>query len=101
MEDPRLVNRLLVGLATVVGVACVACSLYLWDGTPLVALIVMTVGVAVAFVVITGIHAVTVWPLVLLIAKLFDDRNERRSAAVRSAEPTASADRGPKEPRED
>jgi len=60
----------------------------------------MTVGVAVAFVVVTGIHAVTVWPLVLLIAKVFDGREARRSGAPRSAEPTASADRGPKEPRE-
>jgi hypothetical protein len=60
----------------------------------------MALGVAVAFAVITGIHAVTVWPLVLLIAKVFDGRNGQRSAAAHSAEPTASADRGPNEPQD-
>ena len=54
MEDPRLVNRFFIGLAIVVGAACVACALFLWDVTPLVVLILVAVGVAVTFVIVTG-----------------------------------------------
>jgi hypothetical protein len=68
--------------------------------TPLLALAVIPVVSLVAFAVITGIHAVTVWPLVLLIAKVFDGREEPRPGAPGSAETSASEDRrrtGPEE----
>jgi len=83
----------------VVGAGSAALSLYLWDVQPLVVFVLATVGIAVGFVIVTGIHAMTVWPVVLLIAMVFDGRGRRRSDAARSAEPAASADRGPEERR--
>ena len=98
MENPRLVNQFLVAFVVVLAVASVALSLYLWDVSPLVAWILMIGGVALGFAIVTGILAVTAWPLVVLIAIAFDGRGRRRSATTRSAEPTASADRGCNDP---
>jgi len=98
MEDPRLVHRGLVGLGCVVAAASAALSLYLWDVHPLVVWMLTMVGIALGFVIVTGIHAVTVWPLVLLIAMVVDGRGKRRPADQGSAEPAAPADCDPDEP---
>src|SRR5439155_14414197 len=98
MENPRLVNQFLVGLVVLLGAVSVALSLYLWNASPLVAWILMMAGVALGFAIVTGILAVTVWPLVVLIAIAFDGRGRRRSATTRTAEPACSADRGRNDP---
>jgi len=98
MENPRLVNQFLVGLVVLLGAVSVALSLYLWNASPLVAWILMMAGVALGLAIVTGILAVTVWPLVVLIAIAFDGRGRRRSATTRTAEPAASADHGRNEP---
>ena len=51
----------------------------------------MMVGAGATFLVITGIFAVTVWPLVLLIAKVFDGRGVGKPSEVRPADPGPAA----------
>ena len=92
MEDPRLVHRAIVGFAGATGIRCSALSLYLWDVTPLAAWALMMVGVVAAFLIVTGMFAVTVWPVVLLIAKVCDRRGAGKVGGARPAEPGAAAE---------
>jgi hypothetical protein len=78
MEDPRLVQRAVAGFAVATGVGSLAVSLYSWDVSPLAMWALMMVGAGATFLVITGIFAVTIWPFVLLIAKVFDRREVRK-----------------------
>ena len=94
MEDPRLVHRAVVGFAVATGVGSLAVSLYSWDVSPLAVWALMMVGAGATFLVITGILAVTVWPFVLLIAKVFDGRGVGKPSGARPAEPGTAAARG-------
>jgi len=91
MEDPRLVPRAIVGFAVATGVGCSALSVYLWDVSPLAVWAVIMVGVGSAFLVVTGLYAVTVWPVVLLIAWVCDGRRAGKMGGTRPAEPGAEA----------
>jgi hypothetical protein len=53
----------------------------------------MIAGVGAAAVIVTGMFAVTVWPVVLLIAKVCDRRGARTVRGAGAAEPGASGDR--------
>ena len=75
------------------GIGCSALSLYLWDVSPLAVWALMMVGVGAAFFVVTGILAVTVWPFVLLVAKVFDGRGAGKLSGTRPDEPGAVAER--------
>jgi len=55
---------------------------------------------AATFLIVTGILAVTVWPLVMLMARVFDGRRATQLPGSASAEPAAAADGGPKKPDE-
>jgi hypothetical protein len=93
MEDPRLVPRAIAGFAVATGVGCSALSVYLWDVSPLAVWALIVVGVGSAFLVVTTIFAVTVWPVVLLIAWVFDGRRAGKMGGTRPAEPGAAAER--------
>ena len=86
MEDPRLVHRAVAGFAVATGIGCSALSLYLWDVSPLAVWALMMVGVGAAFLVVTGVFAVTIWPLVLLFAWVFDGRGGGKLGGAPPAE---------------
>ena len=92
MDDPRLVHRAIAGFAVATGIGCSALSLYLWDVSPLVAWALMMVGVVATSLIVTGIFAVTVWPVVLLVAKVFDGRGAGKVSGTRPDEPGAAAE---------
>jgi hypothetical protein len=92
VEDPRLVHRAVAGFAVATDIGCSALSLYLWDVSPLVVWALMMVGFGAASLVVTGMFAVTVWPVVLLIAKVFDGRGAGKVGGARPAEPGAAAE---------
>ena len=98
MEDPRLVHRAIAGFAVATGIGCSALSLYLWDVSPLAVWALMMVGVGAASLVVTGMFAVTVWPVVLLIAKMFDGRGAGKVDGASPTEPGAAAERDRDEP---
>jgi hypothetical protein len=52
----------------------------------------MMVGVGAASLVVTGVFAVTIWPVVLLVAKVFDGRGAGKVGGARPAEPGAAAE---------
>jgi hypothetical protein len=74
------------------GIGCSALSLYLWDASPLAVWAVMMAGAGAASLVVTGILAVTVWPFVLLVAKVFDGRGAGKVSGTRPDEPGAAAE---------
>jgi len=98
MEDPRLVHRAIAGFAVATGVGCSALSVYLWDVNPLAVWALIMVGVGSAFLVVTSIFSVTVWPVVLLIAWVCERRGAGKMGGVRPAESGAAAERDRDEP---
>ena len=74
------------------GVGSLAVSLYSWDVSPLAVWALMMVGAGATFLVVTGILAVTVWPFVLLVAKVFDGRGAGKVSGTRPDEPGAAAE---------
>jgi hypothetical protein len=79
MEDPRLVNRAVAGFVCLTGVGCAVLALYAWSASPLVWWIVLMVGLVATCLITTSIYAVTVWPLMLLVAWVFGGRKSGQS----------------------
>jgi hypothetical protein len=98
MENPKHVHSALVGFVIFGSVGFAGLSLYLWHIWPIAAWVLVLLGSAMLFGVITLIFAVTVWPILLLIGRILDRPSKTASAAVNSTEPPAPADRGPHPP---
>ena len=94
MENPKQVHAALVGFTIIGSVGFAALSLYLWQVWPIAVWGLFLVGLVVMFAIITVIYGVTVWPLLLLIGRVFDRPSKTDSSAAVSAEPPAAADRG-------
>ncbi len=90
----------MVGIVAVFGIGCAVVSVYLWDPRPLAVWALIMVVMAATFIIVTGIHAVTIWPLVMLIARVFDGRRRTQVSRSGSAEPAAAPSRDPREPNE-
>jgi len=71
VENPRVVEAFYKALLVASGIVCGVLSLYLWDATILRRWLSSLAILAIVFMVITFVWAVTVWPLVLLVAKIF------------------------------
>jgi hypothetical protein len=77
MEDPRSVEAAAKGFVLVSGATALGLSLFLWSFIPIAFWMHLVIGTALAFVVVAAINVVTIWPLLLLIARVFGgDRNE-------------------------
>jgi hypothetical protein len=83
VEDPRLVNRALVAAAAATGAGCVALALWTRDPAPLVTCLLLVLGAAAGGLLVTAIYTVTVWPLVLLLAWAFDERDRPGAGPAR------------------
>lgn len=94
MENPKQVHSVLAGFAIVGSLGFVALSLYLWEIWPIAVWGLFLIGSAVVFAIITVIFCVTVWPILLLIGRVFDRPSRTPSSGTPSAEPSAAADRG-------
>jgi hypothetical protein len=94
MENPKQVHSALVGFVVAGSLGFVALSLYLREVWPIAAWGLFLVGSAVVFAIIAVIYGVTVWPLLLLIGRVFDRPSNSAPSAASSAEPPAAADRG-------
>lgn len=87
MEDPRTVEAAAKGFVAISAAVAVALSLFFWSFVPIAFWAYLAIGTAIAFVLVVGVYAVTIWPLVLVIAKLFG-RSDRRGEPNVPVEPT-------------
>ena len=71
MENPRIVGAFGKGILVASGILLATASVYWQTSTPVVTWIYFIALLAVAFVAIFLVWSVTIWPLVLLIAKIF------------------------------
>ena len=94
MENPKHVHTALVGLAIMGSLGFAGLSLYLWDIWPIAAWGLFLVGSAAVCAIVTIVYGVTVWPILLLIGRVFDRPSKTPSSPAVSAEPPAAADRG-------
>jgi len=94
MENPKVVHQALATVAIMASLASGGLSLYLWDVRPIAIWGFFIAALAVAFMIITVVYSVTVWPLLLLIGRVFDRRSKTTPPTVGSAEPPAATDCG-------
>ena len=78
MEDPRTVEATAKRVVAISATVAVALSLFLWSFVPIAFWAYLAIGTAFAFALVAGLYAVTIWPLVLVIAKLFGESAGRR-----------------------
>jgi hypothetical protein len=71
MTDPRAVTTLGKGFLIASGIACVALAIYFQDFSFVLYWLYFIVIFAIACAAIFLIWSVTIWPLVLLIGRLF------------------------------
>ena len=74
MENPRIVGSFGKAIFVASGIACAATSFYLRSATPFITWFYLTALLAIMFVVIFLIWSVTIWPFILLIARLFSQK---------------------------
>lgn len=96
MENPKDVESGFVFFVAFTGVVCAILSVVFWNAAILLYWVLALIALAFAFVMITAVYAITVWPLLLLIAKVFGkvgpSLHSGQPAGRTPAEPGAPAD---------
>jgi len=95
MENPKQIHRALITMIVTSGVGCIGLSLYLWDARPVIVWGVFLAGSAMAFAMVTVLYGVTIWPVLLLIAYIFDRPSKtgrrRRLPTNHALQPTTAS----------
>ena len=77
MENPRVVEGAVRAVLVVSAAVAIAASLLWWSFLPVGLWLYLVIGSAVCFLLIAALYGVTIWPLVLLLAKLFGQDDNR------------------------
>lgn len=93
MENPKVVASSFAALLVGVGVFCLVLAVYERDLGPLVAWGTMLVALGIFSVIAFVLHTITVFPLMLLVGKIFA-RTKKECSFLRQNKDTAKRDPG-------
>ena len=92
MENPKVVDSSFAALLIGLGILCLGLTVYERDLSPLVAWGTMLVALGIFSVIALVLHAITVFPLMLLVGKIFactkkEDSGSRESKGSTKRDP--------------